>query len=161
MRTLITEYRGWEIFFDTDKEEFYTISNEYDKDITKKSFASTKKFVDDYIKENNSFKPILVQKEPSMFNNGEIIKLIGIRKDGDFMYEDKDGKKQRLSSYNEKDYFLINPENDEPFKKIAELEKKRDEIGSEIKEIKKTIIKVDVKQVKKNLLGEDEQNTCL
>ena len=112
MRTLITEYRGWEIFFDTDKEEFYTISNEYDKDITKKSFASTKKFVDDYIKENNSFKPILVQKEPSMFNNGEIIKLIGIRKDGDFMYEDKDGKKQRLSSYNEKDYFLINPEND-------------------------------------------------
>ena len=72
------------------------------------------------------------------------------------MYEDKDGKKQRLSSYNEKDYFLINPENDEPFKKIAELEKRRDEIGSEIKEIKKTIIKVDVKQVKKNLLGEDE-----
>ena len=156
MRTLITEYRGWEIFFDTDKEEFYTISNECDKDITKKSFASTKKFVDDYIKENNSFKPILVQKETSMFNNGEIIKLIGIRKDGDFMYEDKDGKKQRLSSYNEKDYFLINPENDEPFKKIAELEKRRDEIGSKIKEIKKTIIKVDVKQVKKNLLGEDE-----
>lgn len=156
MRTLITEYRGWEIFFDTDKEEFYTISNEHDKDITKKSFASTKKFVDDYIKENNSFKPILVQKEPSMFNNGEIIKLIGIRKDGNFMYEDKDGKKQRLSSYDEKDYFLINPENDEPFKKIAELEKRRDEIGSEIKEIKKTIIKVDVKQVKRNLLGEDE-----
>ncbi len=156
MRTLITEYRGWEIFFDTDKEEFYTVSNEYDKDNTKKTFASTKKFVDDYIKENNSFKPILVQKEPSMFNNGEIIKLIGIRKDGDFMYEDKDGKKQRLSSYNEKDYFLINPENDETFKKIAELEKKRDEIGSEIKELKKTIIKVDVKQVKKNLLGEDK-----
>ena len=155
MRTLITEYRGWEIFFDTDKEEFYTVSNEYDKDNTKKSFKSTKKFIDDYIKENNSFKHILVQKEPSMFNNEEIIKLIGIRKDGDFMYEDKDGKKQRLSSYNEKDYFLINPENDEPFKKIAELEKKRDEIGSEIKEIKKTIIKVDVKQVKKNLLGEE------
>jgi len=36
------------------------------------------------------------------------------------------------------------------------LEKRRDEIGSKIKEIKKTIIKVDVKQVKKNLLGEDE-----
>ena len=154
MRTLITEYRGWEIFFDTNKEEFYTVSNEYDKDNSKKSFASTKKFIDDYIKENNEFKDILVQKEPSMFNNVEVIKLIGIRKDGDFMYEDKDGKKQRLSSYNEKDYFLINPENDEHFKKIAELEKKRDEIGSEIKEIKKKLIKVDVKQVKKNILGE-------
>jgi hypothetical protein len=156
MRTLITEYRGWEISFDTYKEEFYTISNEHDKDNTKKSFASTKKFIDDYIKENNQFKPILVQKEPSMFNDGGIVKLIGIRKDGDFMYEDKDGKKQRLSSYNEKEYFLINPENDLPFKKIAELEKRRDEISSEIKEIKKTIIKVDVNQVKKNFLGEDE-----
>jgi len=156
MRTLITEYRGWEIFFDTDKEEFYNISNQYDKDNVKKSFASAKKFIDDYIKENNQFKPILVQKEPSMFNDGGIIKLIGIRKDGDFMYEDKDGKKQRLSSYNEKDYFLINPENDIPFKKIAELEKSRDEIGSEIKEIKKTIIKVDVKQIKKNFLVEDQ-----
>lgn len=153
MRTLITEYRGWEIFFDTDKEEFYTVSNEYDKDNIKKSFASTKKFIDDYIKENNEFKPILVQKEPSIFNNGEVIKLIGIRKDGDFMYEDKDGKKQRLSSYNEKDYFLINPENDEPFKRIAELEKKREEIGSEIKEIKKIIIKVDAKKIKQNILG--------
>ena len=155
MITLITEYRGWEIFFDTDKEEFYTVSNEYDKDNTKKYFASTKKFIDDYIKENNEFKPILVQKQQSMHSDGEIIKLIGIRKDGSFMYEDKNGKKQQLSKYNETDYFLINPENDEPFKKIAELEKRRDEIGSKIKEIKKTIIKVDVKQVKKNLLGEE------
>ena len=78
MRTLITEYRGWEIFFDTDKEEFYTVSNEYDKDNTKKYFASTKKFIDDYIKENNEFKPILVQKQQSMYSDGEIIKLIGI-----------------------------------------------------------------------------------
>lgn len=156
MRTLITEYRGWEIFFDTEKEEFYTVSSQYDKDISKKSFASTKKFVDDYIKENNNFKPILVQKEPSIFNSGEIIKLIGIRKDGDFMYEDKDGVKHRLSSYSEKDYFLLNPENEEPFKKISELEKKREKIGDEIKEIKKTIIKVDVKQIKEKILSDKQ-----
>ncbi len=156
MRKLITEYRGWEIFFDTDKEEFYTVSNEYDKDNTKKSFASTKKFIDDYIKENNEFKPILVQKQPSMYSDGEIIKLIGIRKDGKFMYEDKNGKKQQLSSYNETDYFLINPENDKAFKRINELSKEQDKISAEMKEINKIIIKVDVKQVRKNLLGTEE-----
>ena len=152
MRTLITDYRGWGIFFDTDREEFYTVSNEYDKDNTKKSFASTKKFIDDYIKENNEFKPILVQKEESTFGNKVVIKLIGIRKDGKFMYEDKDGKKQQLSSYYESDYFLINPKNDESFEKIDKLRIERDKIDSQIKEINKTIIKVDVKQIRENLL---------
>lgn len=152
MRTLITDYRGWEVFFDTDKEEFYTVSNEYDKDNTKKSFASTKKFIDDYIKENNEFKPILVQKEESIFSNKVIIKLIGIRKDGKFMYEDKDGKKQQLSSYYESDYFLINPKNDESFGKINKLKLEREKIDSKIKELNKTIIKVDVKQIRENLL---------
>ena len=155
MITLITEYRGWEIFFDTDKEEFYTVSNEYDKDNTKKYFASTKKFIDDYIKENNEFKPILVQKQQSMHSDGEIIKLIGIRKDGSFMYEDKNGKKQQLSKYNETDYFLINPENDNAFARISELRKQQEKITAEVKEINKTIIRVDVKQVRKNLLGEE------
>jgi len=152
MRTLITDYRGWGIFFDTDKEEFYTVSNEYDKDNTKKSFASTKKFIDDYIKENNEFKPILVQKEESIFSNKVIIKLIGLRKDGKFMYEDKDGKKQQLSSYNESDYFLINPINDEAFEKINKLRLEREKIDSKIKELNKTIVKIDVKQIRENLL---------
>ena len=155
MRTLITEYRGWEIFFDTNKEEFYTVSNEYDKDNTKKSFASTKKFIDDYIKENNNFKPILVQKQPSMYSDGKIIKLIGIRKDGKFMYEDEKGKKQQLSLYEETNYFLINPENDKAFKRISELSKEQDKITAEMKEIEKTIIKVDVKQLRKNMIGEE------
>jgi hypothetical protein len=155
MKTLITEYRGWEIFFDTDKEEFYTVSSEYDKDNTKKSFVATKKFIDEYIKDNNNFKPFLVQNEPGMFHSSEIIKIIGMRKDGRFIYEDANGKKQQLPSYRESSYFLINPENEEPFRKIAELEKKRDELLSEINELRKTVIKVDVFQIRKNLIGED------
>jgi hypothetical protein len=153
MRTLITEYRGWEIFFDTDKVEFYTVSNEYDKDNTKKSFASTKKFIDDYIKENDNFKPFFVQKQKSIYSDSDIIRIIGIRKDGNFMYEDKEGKKRQLSSYSEKDYFLINPENDIAFEKISQLLEQQNKINNEIKEIEKTIIKVDVKQIRNNLLG--------
>jgi hypothetical protein len=56
-----------EIYFDTDSEEFYTLSNQYDKENTKKSFASTKKNIDDYIKENSSFKPVMVQKFETNF----------------------------------------------------------------------------------------------
>ena len=154
MRVLIENYRAWEIYFDTDKEEFYTVSNEYDKQETKRSYATAKKYIDDYIKENNVFKPIKVQKMPSMFSEGETITLIGIRKDKAFMYEDKDGKKQQLGSYSESDYFIVDSKNDVHFNRIAELAVKRKRIDAELKEIEKSVIKVDVKQIRRNLFND-------
>lgn len=154
MRVLIENYRGWEIHFDTDKEEFYTISNEYDTDKTKKSYAASKKFIDDYIKENSEFKPIKVEKHPSHYNNREVITLIGIRKDGAFMYEDKNSKKGQLSTHNEKDYFLQNHLNEPIFEAIEALNIKINELRQQVKEQEKLLIKVDVKQFRKNLLGE-------
>ena len=41
--------------FDTEKEDFFTVSNEYDTQQTKKSYASAKKYIDDYLKENQNF----------------------------------------------------------------------------------------------------------
>ena len=154
MRTLITEYRGWEIFFDTDKEEFYTVSNEYDKDNIKKSFAATKKFIDDYIKSNFNFKPILVQNESSIYRDMEIRKITGIRKDGDFIFEDKEGNPKRFSKYDARDYFLVNQDNDYLFENIRALELQSKGIGSQIKELKEKLIKVDVRQIKEKLLNE-------
>ncbi len=154
MRVLIENYRSWEIYFDTDKEDFYTVSNEYDRQETKRSYASVKKYIDDYIKENNVFKPIKVQKMPSMFSNGEVITLIGVRKDKAFMYEDKEGKKQQLSGYNESDYFIVDSKNDMHFKRIAELAVERKKIDAELKEIEKSVIKVDVKQIRRNLFND-------
>lgn len=154
MRVLIENYRGWEIHFDTDKEEFYTISNEYDTDKTKKSYTAAKKFIDDYIKENSEFKPIKVETHPSHHNNREVITLIGIRKDGAFMYEDEKGQKKQLSTYNEKDYFLQNHLNEPIFAVIEALNIKINELRQQVKEQEKLLIKVDVKQFRKNLLGE-------
>ena len=154
MRVLIENYRGWEIYFDTDKEEFYTVSNEYDKQETKRSYASSKKYIDDYIKSNNVFKPIKVQKMPTMFSEGKVITLIGIRKDKAFMYEDEEGIKQQLSSYDERDYFIVDSRNDVYFKRIAELAIERKRIDDEVKEIEKSVIKVDVKQIRQNFLNE-------
>jgi hypothetical protein len=154
MRVLIEDYKGWGIYFDTEKEDFYTISNQYDKEQTKRSYSSTKKFIDDYIKENNEFKPIKVQKMPSMYSDGEIITLIGIRKDKSFMYQDKDGNKKQLSRYNESDYFLVDAKNEKYFNRIEELSIERSKLDNELKEIEKSIIKLDVKQIRKNLFGE-------
>ena len=154
MRVLIENYKSWEIYFDTDKEDFYTVSNEYDKQETKRSYASAKKYIDDYIKENNVFKPIKKKKMPSMFSDGEVITLIGIRKDKAFMYEDKDGNKRQLSGYNESDYFIVDSKNDVHFKRIAELAVERKKIDAELKEIEKSVIKVDVKQIRRNLFNE-------
>jgi len=154
MRALIETYRGWEIYFDTDKEEFYTVSNQYDNDKVKKYYTSAKKYIDDYIKENSDFKPIKVQKMPSMFGDGETITLIGIRKDKAFMYEDKDGNKKQLSSYSENDYFLIKEENKKHFEKVAELRIERNKIDEELKKIEENVIKVTVKQIRRQLLGE-------
>lgn len=152
MRVLIENYRGWEIFFDTDKEEFYTLSDYFDKQETRRSYASTKKYIDTYTKNNSEFQPIKVQKMP--FSNGcsHIITLIGLRKDNAFMYEDSSGKKQQLSSYYEKDYFVVDSRNEPHFAKISELYSEIDKIREKIAEEEKFIIKVDVKSIRENLI---------
>ena len=154
MRVLIENYRAWEIYFDTDKEEFYTVSNEYDTQQTKKSYASAKKYIDDYLKENQNFKPIKVQKMSSIYSTGEVITLIGLRKDGAFMYEDAKGNKQQLSKYSEDDYFLVNSENDSIFQELELLYKEEKELAAKIKYASSKVIKLDVKHIKRNLLGE-------
>ena len=154
MRVLIENYRGWELMFDTSSEDFYIMSNDYDTQQTKKSYASAKKHIDDYIKENQNFKPIKVQKTSSIYNSAEVITLIGLRKDGAFMYEDVKGNKKQLSKYDESDYFLLNPENDAIFQELELLYKEEKELTAKIKYASSKVIKVDVKQVKKNILGE-------
>jgi len=146
MRVLIETYRQWEIYFDTYKEDFYTVSNECDRDQTKRSYASTKKFIDDYIKENDTFRPFYVQR---MYT--DILKVIGVRKDGAFMYEDKDGKKKQFSKYDERNYFLVDEANDHIFEKLAFLNKKAENLKKEIIETEDKVIKVTVEDYRKTL----------
>ena len=123
MKVLIEEYRGWEINFDTDREGFYLSSERYDKEDTKRSYAAAKKFIDEYIKQNEKFVPFYVVTIPSSYKSKVTRKIIGIRKDGRFVYEDDNGKKHQLSEYDEKDYMLINEVNESLFKELDELEK--------------------------------------
>lgn len=149
MRVLIEVYRKWEIFFDTDKEEFYTTSNEYDTEKVKRSYASAKKFIDDYIKDNETFTPIWVQREDTIYDRQ--IKLVGLRKDGAFIYETKDGKKQQLSKYDEGRYFLVDEANDSIFKEIEVLEKQYEELRKEIVKSRSKLTKFTVEDYRKEL----------
>ena len=132
MRTEVDKYRGWEISFDTDTEKFTAYSNTHDSEIGKGSYSSVKKGIDEFIKENDTFKPYFVVPTPDyrMYRK-EQIKIIGIRKDGAFVYEDKDGKKHQLSKYDEKHYMLVHPDNAAVLKKYDEMKAAAEEIREE------------------------------
>jgi acetolactate synthase small subunit len=62
------------------------------------------------------------------------------------LYEDKNGKIKQLSTYDEKNYFLVNTENDKIELKIKLLVDK-DKIIRQVKEMEKRLIKVDVIEI--------------
>jgi hypothetical protein len=100
----------------------------------------------------------MVQKFETTFSSAEIIKLVGIRKDNKFMYEDKNGKIKQLSTYDEKNYFLVNTENDKIELKIKELLVDKDKIIRQVKEMEKRLIKVDVIEIRKVYLAKNIQS---
>jgi hypothetical protein len=154
MQALIEEYRGWEIFFDTEKENFYTTAEKFDYQTTKKSYASAKKFIDDFIKDNMNFKPVMIQTK-----HGDPRKLIGIRKDGRFIYEGWQGKPVQLESYHENDYFLVDEVNDPIFKKIKELEAQQEQLRLEVIEQLKHLKMVPIKTLKELYLPGHDLHT--
>lgn len=158
----ITTYRGWNIFFNINSETFYTVSEKFDSDQTKTSFASTKKFIDDFIKENDVFKPFWVEPKPGSIISGtgshkkdQGLKIIGIRKDKRFIAEDIDGLKIQISEYDEKDFILKVPENKDIFIKLKELTKLREETNQkynkEIRELQDTVKVKTLKEIKTEL----------
>lgn len=152
MKIEIDEYRGWEIFFDTEKEMFYTVSDMYDTDKDKKTYSGIKTFIDEFIKDNLKFQPVWIERPETGWRSYEKIKLIGIRKDKRLVYEDNKGKRCQLSEYDEKDYILCNKANDEIFRKIKEHKDKVTVIENEIKKLEESIISVGIESIKSQYL---------
>lgn len=154
MKAEIEIYRGWTISFDTEKETFYCHSEQYDKDENKKSYPATKKWIDDFIKENETFKPVWIETKPNSYSTKQKVKLIGLRKDGRFVYEDEKGEKQQLSEYNEGDYILYDEKNEKYKTEAARIYNQIDELTSERKSILAKITGIDLVDYKKQLLAE-------
>lgn len=146
MITKIEDYRGWEISFNTEKETFYAVSDTYDNQNEKRSYASIKKYIDDFIKDNKGFKSFWIEKID--YSGHKKVKVIGIRKDNRFIYEDNKGEKQQLSEYDEKDWYLLNDNNEVFYEQIKTVKNKINLLEIEKKEIESKVIKITVKETK-------------
>lgn len=138
MQVLIETYRGWEIYFDTDAESFYCHSERYDNEKKKQSFAATKKYIDDYIKENSNFKSFKIERLRDGWGD-MYLTVVGIRKDGALMVENSKGVKKQLSRYDMKDYVLRNPDNDPIYVAIKELEVKISELDGQVRGLRNQV----------------------
>lgn len=152
MEVLIENYRGFDISFDTDQENFYVFSDSRDHDQRKQSYASAKKYVDDYIKSNSEFKPFWVVKQPNRFAGDSKILITGIRKDGRFTYEDHKGKKQQISEYSEKDYQLYSPEYDAIQEEVTNLDNQISALLLKQKEISAKYTQPNLQEYKKTII---------
>ena len=152
-KILIETYRGFDIEFDTNCEKFQCICTEENaKEST--SFTAVKKFVDDYKKTNQDFKPFWVEPTPESYKRGKL-KVIGVRKDGRFVAEDSKGNKGKISDYDLNDYMLLKSENEMTMNKLSELKTKEEQQRVENNEARKLIISeiniVTLKDYKKQL----------
>lgn len=154
MSVLIKKYRGWEISFDYNKESFECYSNQYDESETKKSFSSVKKWIDDFLKDNQTFKPFFIELKPKSHSyNQAKIKIIGIRKDNRFIYEDEKGVKCQLSDYKEKDYVIYDYENEKYKEQAMIIDEEIEVLRLKRNEVLNKITGVELVDYKKELLA--------
>lgn len=138
MKTTIEIYRTIEIWFDTGIESFQCDID--DERSIKKSYPAIKKFIDEWLKDNETFKPFKVEKNPlSVFGGGKSGKIIGIRKDGRFIIELHNGKKEQISDYNLDGHIIYTHENKKAWDLLNELNEEEERINNEIREKKKNI----------------------
>jgi len=137
MRTVVENYRGVEIFFDTNDERF-SFSFDDGRWNEKQSYSAAKKKIDDYIKETHVFTPfVALNTRPNSMNT---LTVVSVRKDGDYMVQDKKGNISKLSQYNEKDYVEYFDSDDKIYAEIAVCEIEIDKLQERIKQLKAPIL---------------------
>lgn len=154
MEIEIENYRGYEIRFNTDRETF--VCDIDDERSVKKSFSAIKKFIDDFIKENNTFKEFkIIRAIDGSWGKYGIITIIGIRKDGRLIGQQGEDKFQ-MSDYDLSYYVLYDPKNDsirDDLKKLDdEFEDFRKEYISKKKYLQSKVNEVSLKDYKQQLI---------
>ena len=157
MKVKVETYRKFEIFFDPEDEIFSSIvrdtSKYCDNSFFKesKSYAAVKKAIDEFIKENNTFNPFFVTLRPDRHCYQEekrTVKIIGIRKDNRFIAEDKNGNQIQISEYDEKDYIISRPEDEQIFATIAVLSLAVDEARKKLEDAQEMVTAPSLKSLK-------------
>lgn len=150
MQVTIQNYRGIEIWFNTDKETFQCDID--DSMSIKKSYSAIIKFIDDFRKDNQNFKSFWIETKPHRYDFGKSkLKVVGIRKDGRFITEGEDGKKEQLSTYREDSYILVDPSNDSIKNTLIELENEQSELDKRRSDLISGMAVKTVKDYRKDL----------
>ena len=120
-KVAITCHRGIDIEFDIDSEQFACIITDGIEKASG-SFTVVKKFIDEYKKNNQTFKPFYIELSPFSFSvsRHKTLKVIGLRKDRRFITETDDGVKGQLSDFDGREYILTKQINDAPRKELQE-----------------------------------------
>jgi hypothetical protein len=146
MKALIENYRGFEIFFDTEKERFtYSLD---DKWHGKQSYPAVRKAIDDYRKENSGFKPFKIKKI-----EGKEYDVVGIRKDGAYVVE-RNGIREQLSKYDEGEFYVYLPEDESIYANYAMLGAEIDTLRKKRDLLKNDIQGEQLKHYKRKFLSE-------
>ena len=121
------------------------------------SFAAVKKFIDDYKKSNQDFKPFWIEPIPDDGWTRKTLKVIGIRKDGRFVAENEKGEKEQVSDSDLSHYMLLKDENLMYSEELKVQKEKQEAQRLENNQIIKDIIAkmniVNLKDYKKELLS--------
>jgi hypothetical protein len=143
-KTKVGDYKGFEIYFDSDNELFSVQGYDVQKD-NKKTYASCKTYIKDFIKENSLFGEFKIIKIPggnnSSIDSNQLVTVVGIHANGNFLCLDAKGNKFQLSSsykYDMEKWCLPKDLEASTYNasKVAELEETITNIHAQIKEEK-------------------------
>ena len=160
-KVFIETYRTYDIEFDVSAEKFQCIVTDNDNKESK-SLSAVRKFVDEYIKNNQKFSPFWVELMPGKggWSTEKRLKVIGLRKDNRFMAELPDGTKTQISGYDLDRYIIEDIVNKQIIDELAQERADKDaadkEWGKERNAKIATIEAVDLKTFRNNLLKEEE-----
>lgn len=150
MQVTIQNYRGIEIWFNTNEETFQCDID--DSRSIKKSYSAVIKFIDDFRKDSENFKSFWIEPKPYRYDFGEEkLKVVGIRKDGRFITEGKDGKKEQFPTYSEDSYILVDQLNDPIKQKLKDLENEQENLDKRRDNLMSGLIVKTIKDYRRDL----------
>ena len=105
-KVLIEEFRGFQIYLETDNGKFKIEGDDYQE--YKPSYNSAKDYIKKFIKNNTVFPEFTLIPNPKYDTYKEEIKIIGINGHGRFVYNNKNNKKSQLDAdgYEAKHYIF-------------------------------------------------------
>lgn len=140
MKVTLETYHNVDIYFDTETETFGCTVKTDSKN--SKSFAAIKSWIREYEKENDTFQQFNVIPNPDQYIFGKNkLTIVGVNKEGLFVYIDKNTKKKnQISKYEAERWCVENDTLEVNLATIAVLELEKDEISEKIKIQKKEFL---------------------